>query len=62
MICFTFKGFPANEQRLIYAGQQLENNRTMAYYKIQKASVVFMVMRLGGPPVLPRHNNGRHLR
>jgi hypothetical protein len=39
---------PPNTQRLIYAGRQLEDNRTLGDYDINKESIVFLVLSLRG--------------
>ena len=43
-----FEGVPLDQQRLVYAGKQLEDNRTFADFNIQRLSTLFMVLRLRG--------------
>ena len=56
MLLSKKNGMPADIQRVIFAGKQLENEKRLSEYGLEHGSTVFLVLRLPGGSGIPHEN------
>lgn len=47
------EGIPANQQRLVFGGKQLEDSHTLKEYNVSHESTFHLILRLRGQPGVP---------